>query len=164
MACVHAWTHFRLERLWVRVPKWDMLSAIWDPYDPSYALVAVQYYYSSSHPRRGSAHNKGKDHIGCVQALNGHLSITLVLCCQEGWKVPALSARLAATQHGYYMHHVTSAFHWTPCRIICGLCSIWYDGLVLGIWSACASWGIAVLLLEGLIGCSEYNDYHNCIQ
>jgi hypothetical protein len=21
---------------------------------------------------------------------------------------------------------------------------------------------IAVLLLEGLIGCSEYNDYHNC--
>jgi len=98
MACACTQTRFRLERLQVRAPKRDMLPAIQDPYDPSYALVTAQYSYSSSYLRRGSAHNKGKDRVGHVQSLNGHLSIVLVLCCQEGWKVPALSARPAATQ------------------------------------------------------------------
>jgi len=86
----------------MRAPKRDMFSAIQDPYDSSYALVAVQYSHSSSHLGRGCAHNKGKDRVGRVRALNSRLLIVLVLRCQEGWKVPVLSARPAATQHGYY--------------------------------------------------------------
>jgi hypothetical protein len=47
------------------------------------------------------------------------------------------------TQCGYYTWHVTPAVCWTPCRIICRLCSIQYDGLVFRIWSVRTSRGFA---------------------